>query len=73
MSNDDAWLSVMIFVNSSVRARIDSYNVGSSKIGIHVRVTGRLWGPSNEEKQIPVESYGALLGSNLENKLCYGV
>ena len=56
MSNDHAWLSFMIFVNSSARAGKDSYDVGSSRMGVHVRATGRLWSPSNEEKQILIES-----------------
>ena len=35
---------------------------------------GRRWGRVDDaQHDLETEIYGALLGSNLENKLCYGV
>ena len=57
MSNDHAWLSFMIFVNSSARAGKDSYDSGSSRMRTHVGATGLLWSPSNEKIKINMNVY----------------
>lgn len=57
MSKDHAWSSFMILVNSSTKAGYDSYVVGSSSSGTHVRATGRSWRPSKEVKDTSMSSH----------------